>query len=211
SAKKTEDIEARSKALDALDLKYRNIALSESDWTAGITRGMKDWVQESGNYASQTASAVQNAMGGMVDTISDKLNGNKASWKDWSVSVLKSIQNVLINAAIVNSLNTMAGAGGWMGAVGGFLGGVAHAKGGVHSSESLGSYSNQIVSSPTYFAFAKGGAPNLGLMGEAGSEAIMPLTRTADGNLGVRVVGGNNQGTTSAPQVYITIDGNGNS
>ncbi|MBU0049661.1 phage tail tape measure C-terminal domain-containing protein, partial [Klebsiella pneumoniae] len=71
SAKKTEDIEARSKALDALDLKYRNIALSESDWTAGITRGMKDWVQESGNYASQTASAVQNAMGGMVDTISD--------------------------------------------------------------------------------------------------------------------------------------------
>ncbi|WP_109372941.1 phage tail tape measure protein [Proteus genomosp. 6] len=211
SAKKTEDIEARSKALDALDLKYRNIALAESDWTAGITRGMKDWVQESGNYAAQTASVVQNAMGGMVDTISDKLNGNKASWKDWSVSVLKSIQNVLINAAIVNSLNTMAGAGGWMGAVGGFLGGVAHAKGGVHSSESLGSYSNQIVSSPTYFAFAKGGAPNLGLMGEAGSEAIMPLTRTADGNLGVRVVGGNNQGAPSAPQVYITIDGNGNS
>lgn len=211
SAKKTEDIEARSKALDALENKYRSIALAESDWTAGITRGMKDWVQESSNYATQTASVVQNAMGGMVDTISDKLNGNKASWKDWSVSVLKSIQNVLINAAVVNSLNTMAGAGGWMGAVGGFLGGVAHAKGGVHSSESLGSYSNQIVSSPTYFAFAKGGAPNLGLMGEAGSEAIMPLTRTADGNLGVRVVGGNNQGATSAPQVYITIDGNGNS
>ncbi|MBG3131771.1 phage tail tape measure protein [Proteus mirabilis] len=212
SAKKTEDIEARSKALDALENKYRSIALAESEWTAGLTRGMKDWVEESGNYATQTASVVQNAMGGMVDTISDKLNGNKASWKDWSVSVLKSIQNVLINAAVVNSLNAMAGAGGWMGAVGGFLGGVsAHAKGGVHSSESLGSYSNQIVSSPTYFAFAKGGAPNLGLMGEAGSEAIMPLTRTADGNLGVRVVGGNNQGTPSAPQVYITIDGNGNS
>lgn len=212
SAKKTEDIEARSKALDALENKYRSIALAESEWTAGLTRGMKDWVEESGNYATQTASVVQNAMGGMVDTISDKLNGNKASWKDWSVSVLKSIQNVLINAAVVNSLNAMAGAGGWMGAVGGFLGGVsAHAKGGVHSSESLGSYSNQIVSSPTYFAFAKGGAPNLGLMGEAGSEAIMPLTRTADGNLGVRVVGGNNQGAPSAPQVYITIDGNGNS
>lgn len=38
---------------------------------------------------------------------------------------------------------------------------------------------------PTYFAFAKGA----GLMGEAGPEAIMPLTRAADGSLGVRMVG----------------------
>ncbi|EPE9075650.1 phage tail tape measure protein, partial [Providencia stuartii] len=31
-----------------------------------------------------------------------------------------------------------------------------------------------------------GGVPSLGLMGEAGPEAIMPLTRTKDGSLGVR-------------------------
>ena len=38
-----------------------------------------------------------------------------------------------------------------------------------------------VVSTPTYFPM--GG--NLGLMGEAGAEAIMPLRRTADGRLGV--------------------------
>lgn len=48
-------------------------------------------------------------------------------------------------------------------------------------------------------------------MGEAGPEAIMPLTRAPDGSLGVRSVGGGSgQSTSSAPQVYITIDGNGN-
>lgn len=43
-----------------------------------------------------------------------------------------------------------------------------------------------IVSSPTYFPMR--GAT--GLMGEAGPEAIMPLTRGADGRLGVRSEGG---------------------
>lgn len=42
-----------------------------------------------------------------------------------------------------------------------------------------------IVSGPTNFAMRGG----LGLMGEAGPEAIMPLTRGADGRLGVRAQG----------------------
>jgi hypothetical protein len=42
-----------------------------------------------------------------------------------------------------------------------------------------------IVSSPTFFQFADGGKINMGLMGEAGPEAIMPLKRGPDGRLGV--------------------------
>ena len=54
------------------------------------------------------------------------------------------------------------------------------------------------------FAFAKGA----GLMGEAGPEAIMPLTRAGDGSLGVRAVGGGqNASTTEGPKVWITISG----
>ena len=44
------------------------------------------------------------------------------------------------------------------------------------------SFTNSIVDSPTMFKFAQG----TGLMGEAGPEAIMPLKRDANGNLGVR-------------------------
>lgn len=43
-----------------------------------------------------------------------------------------------------------------------------------------------VVNSPTLFPFARG----VGLMGEAGPEAIMPLKRGADGKLGVAASGG---------------------
>ncbi len=71
----------------------------------------------------------------------------------------------------------------------------ANALGGVYGDESYsafakgGTFTNQIVSKPTYFRFAKGSGFGTGLMGEAGPEAIMPLTRGADGSLGVSASG----------------------
>ena len=47
--------------------------------------------------------------------------------------------------------------------------------------------SNSLVNSPTLFKFANGAS--MGVMGEAGPEAIMPLKRGADGKLGVAGVG----------------------
>ncbi|OOH86254.1 phage tail tape measure protein [Comamonas kerstersii] len=83
-----------------------------------------------------------------------------------------------------------------------------NAKGGVYDSPSLSMYRNQVLSAPTLFAFAKGGVPggNLGLMGEAGPEAIVPLARMPDGNLGVRTQGGANGGApqiTYAPKIHV--------
>ncbi len=48
-----------------------------------------------------------------------------------------------------------------------------------------GTFSNSIVRQPTLFRFADG----TGMMGEAGPEAIMPLTRDSQGRLGVRYEG----------------------
>ncbi len=45
-----------------------------------------------------------------------------------------------------------------------------------------------VVSAPTYFGGGSGGG--LGLMGEAGAEAILPLKRGPDGALGVATEGG---------------------
>ena len=66
------------------------------------------------------------------------------------------------------------------------------AKGGTFNSPSLSQYSNQIVDKPTFFAFASGGVPNLGVMGEkngGSAEATMPLTPTSNGDLGVKAEG----------------------
>ncbi|MGC0123072.1 phage tail tape measure protein [Providencia sp. 2024EL-00811] len=190
----TEALKARQDALDALNQKYKEAVLAEADWRAGVTAGLENWVDDASNYAGQAASATQSAMGGMVDNISNMLIGNKADWKSWSVDVLKSVQKVLTNMALVQ---TMKAAGGYFGGgFGSFISSIVpNAKGGVYDSPGLSSYSGQIVSSPTLFAFAKGA----GLMGEAGPEAIMPLTRGSDGSLGVRVLGLENvqNGSTS--------------
>ncbi|WP_439884437.1 phage tail tape measure protein [Pseudomonas syringae] len=70
--------------------------------------------------------------------------------------------------------------------------GIAQAKGGAWSGgvqmfANGGAFTNSIVSKPTAFGLAGGG---VGVMGEAGDEAIMPLARTAGGQLGVRALGG---------------------
>ncbi len=57
---------------------------------------------------------------------------------------------------------------------------------GIQAFANGGTFTNSIVDSPTLFKFAKG----IGLMGEAGPEAIMPLRRGADGSLGVAATGG---------------------
>ena len=74
-------------------------------------------------------------------------------------------------------------------------GGRVFAKGGafdygVEAFAKGGMFTNSVVNSPTLFKAAKG----LGVMGEAGPEAIMPLKRDANGNLGVRA--GNSGGNT---------------
>ncbi|WP_265524152.1 phage tail tape measure protein [Providencia rustigianii] len=190
----TEALLARQNALDALNKKYKEAILAEADWRSGVKAGLENWVDDASNYAGQAASATQSAMSGMVNNISDMLVGNKADWKSWAIDVLKSIDKVLINMALVQS---MKAAGSYFGGEFGSLMSsiVPNAKGGVYDSPSLSSYSGQIVNSPTMFAFAKGA----GLMGEAGPEAIMPLTRGSDGSLGVRVLGLENvqNGTTS--------------
>ncbi len=52
-----------------------------------------------------------------------------------------------------------------------------------------GTFTNSIVSSPTLFKFANGGTTEMGEMGEAGPEAIMPLSRGRGGRLGVDASG----------------------
>jgi tape measure domain-containing protein len=63
------------------------------------------------------------------------------------------------------------------------------AKGGAFANGITAFASGGIVGSPTLFKFANGGTTQTGLMGEAGPEAIMPLSRGAGGKLGVNASG----------------------
>ena len=96
-----------------------------------------------------------------------------------------------LEALVPNWMNpigwTMIALGGGLEVAGGMAqsGLKQHADGGVYSSPSLSAYSGGVYDSPQFFKFANGG-----VFGEAGPEAIMPLTTTPSGKLGVQAVGG---------------------
>lgn len=229
--KSTQAVIARSEALDALDKKYKAIAAAEADWMSGVSRGYANWFDEISDVSGTVSDGVKTTLDSAFGNVTSMLEGNKVSWKSWGISVLQIIEKVALQMAVVSAMGGASSGSGifgsLIGSVGSFFGGGAgasastgtavsnygssfqfNAKGGVYDSPSLSAFSNGIVRNPTMFAFAKGGA---GIMGEAGPEAIMPLTRAPDGSLGVRTVGaGGGQSVSSAPQVYITIDGNGN-
>ncbi|HDY5248732.1 phage tail tape measure protein [Klebsiella pneumoniae] len=166
------------------------------DWMTGLSEGYANWVDEATDYSSMAADGMKQAMGGAVTTITDMLNGNVDSWKDWGISVLKIVENVAINMALANGVSSLGsffsfGASSAAAASSGTAIQNAganftfNAKGNVYDSPSLSAYSNGVFQTPQLFAFAKGA----GVFAEAGPEAIMPLTRAADGSLGVRAVG----------------------
>ncbi len=103
---------------------------------------------------------------------------------------LKKVANSMINAAYSAAINPVTNHYGGLLAtgIGALLGpGAAFANGAGFSQGRVMPFANGgVVSGPTLFPM-RGGS---GLMGEAGPEAIMPLTRGANGRLGVEANGG---------------------
>lgn len=133
-------VAARIAALDELDKKYKAIAIAESDWRAGAQKGLENWMDNASNYADQTANLVSNTMSGFVDTLSGALSGNKASWEDWSKSVLQSMQKIILNAMLLNSMKSLGGSGflGFMGFGGAAAGGASAAGGAAAGTGAMG-------------------------------------------------------------------------
>lgn len=84
----------------------------------------------------------------------------------------------------------------------GFADGGSFEQGGVQAFANGGAFHNSVVTQPTLFKFANGGSFRQGIAGEAGPEAVMPLTRGADGRLGVQATG------TAKTEQNITVNYN---
>lgn len=192
---------------------YKKTDEQQSDWRAGISDSLMNYADQAADLSSMSATATSEILNNVTNSIStnmtDLLTG-ATSFKDGMSNIFMSLGETVIKTLIqmaTQALITKAimasfggGAGGLFGSLfGGASGGASvgsaiqsaganfsfNALGGVYDSPSLSAYSNGVYSTPQYFAFAKGA----GVFGEAGPEAIMPLTRGADGSLGVKAVG----------------------
>lgn len=128
------------------------------------------------------------AGGAMTTAFASGLSGGK-SLEQVLAGLGKRLSNIALNAAL-KPLEGAIGSGleALVKSLGAGVGGVtANARGNAFSGGAVQPFAKGgVVASPTFFPMSGG----VGLMGEQGAEAIMPLTRGADGRLGVQASGG---------------------
>jgi lambda family phage tail tape measure protein/TP901 family phage tail tape measure protein len=176
---------------------------AEADWTVGARRALEEYGRSANNVAKSMGDVFTKAFKGMEDALVKFVKTGELDFDSLANSIIDDLVRIAVQQNITGPLaqglsgfmsGLFSGGGSSNGAAGysseafQFAAGsvTPSANGNVFASPGLSAYSGQIVSSPTMFAFAKGA----GLMGEAGPEAIMPLTRGANGKLGVQSSGG---------------------
>jgi len=119
----------------------------------------------------------------MARSMADFITGTETSFADMINSMLKNLLILANQRLIFDPLIESFKGTSFFSSLGNIF---SNANGGLYSGKGISSHSNSVVSQPTIFPFAKG----VGLMGEAGAEAIMPLQRDSSGRLGVTAQGG---------------------
>jgi lambda family phage tail tape measure protein len=191
--------------VDAIELQNQAIQ--------GAKGGISSYIESIGTLAENISNVAQNAFRGLEDAIVSLTMTGKFSFKDFALSVIEDltrmVTRMLIIAPILQLIQSLIPGGG--GALSGanalsttkLVPGGIFGNGGTFANGIQPFAAGGVVNSPTLFKFANGGAGRLGLMGEAGPEAIMPLKRGRDGKLGVAGGGGTS--------VVVNVDAKGTS
>lgn len=157
------------------------VAMQDADETwkdGGFFGGMSKGLQDLEKQLLTTAETGRLAFDDFADKAGDAfgefVTTGKMNLKSFVADFLGGIAKMIAKQLMLNAIKGAMGFYGFADG-GAFTGGVQKfARGGM-------------VNSPTVFGMSGG---KMGVMGEAGPEAIMPLGRTSSGDLGVRMMGG---------------------
>ena len=228
-ARSKETYDLQVKITKELEKQTEALRLRQDDRIGlGMQEGVQSYLESIGTMRDATKELTVNGIKGVENAIFDLVTTGKTNFREFAADILKQTARMIIQQLvlrnvmlIVKSAFGFAGGGAFggggaslgfggasdpLGAGGAFW----NAKGNAFASNNIvpyamgGTFTNSIVTKPTLFKFANGGTTRTGLMGEAGPEAIMPLSRGPNGKLGVASVGGG--GTTN---VTVNVDASG--
>ncbi len=197
-----------SSKIEELNIKIRAGSLSLKDYNrelikvadgyalgAAFGAGAADYVDSLGNKAQQVAGIVKEAFSGVEKAFIDFTKNADFNWKEFAQGILDDLLKIIIRAQVLapiaNSLNLgIASLLSTPSSTGGIsegnkqYGGVSqNAHGNIFDHGLTKFASGGVVSGATMFGYGKG---QRGVLGEVGPEAILPLTRGTNGNLGVQ-------------------------
>jgi len=142
------------------------------DVEQGVAKSFKSIEQKHQTMTDNLKNAVAGWASNFSAQLNDMLWNAETTFRDILRAFARMVTQMLIQAYVVKPLLA------WMG--------IPLAKGGVIDQGRLLPYARGgIVDKPIVFPMAGG----MGLMGEKGPEAVMPLARTASGDLGVKTAG----------------------
>jgi len=190
-----EDFKANLITLSEYDKKFvetsSHIGNSVSIWRSGI----QDYLTTSGTFAQNTARLITDTFVNLEDVFLNFIKKGKFEFAEFTQAILDDLTRIIVRAAIIQPL--AQGILGFMGpAPTDKAGGTTSmstdylnmkANGGAFN-RGVEFYANGgVFNRPTLFKHSDG----IGVLGEKGAEAIMPLERGADGKLGVKSSGSN--------------------
>lgn len=171
-------------------LKFSNPSLTDiftGKDNTGLLGGLTSYVESLGTTSQQISEIVKSNFKGMEDAIFQAVTKGKIDFSDFTASVINDLLRMVIRMQIIKPL--VDGVVGYMspnshslkaGQAGPDYS-LAQADGGAWNRGVQMFANGGVFDSPTGFRHSGG----LGVLGEAGPEAVMPLTRGADGKLGV--------------------------
>lgn len=148
---------------------------------------------------------------GFFEDIRSGLEDGKSVWKAFADAVGNALQKILdrlFDMWLDQAFQALIGGGSTGGGGGGFFSSIFNAIGlgiGAVKKNAKGNAfgTSGIINQPTMFGYGSG---QVGQLGEAGPEAIMPLRRGPDGSLGVQMQGAANA-AASAQRVELIVRG----
>src|SRR5690606_37854427 len=147
------------------------------DWRVGAHAALEDFSAAAANVAGATRDALGSAFENSADVLAEFVTTGKANFADFAESVIRDFARMEARILLSKAFDWIAsfiGGGTPAASAGTRTTGPVFANGAAFlSAPGLSAYSGQVVNKPTVFPFARG----VGLMGEAGPEAIMPLKR----------------------------------
>ncbi|AGN81541.1 phage tail tape measure protein [Pseudomonas sp. GD03651] len=199
---------------------------AQRDYRNGAKRAWANIQSEAANVAGATDDMLTTGFNSARDAVAEFAMTGKANFKSFAVSVISDMAKIASQQAASSLLSGLVGLGvsavgsyfgggggngmapGSAGAVSSNLGASQAGYGSAYFPQALGGAwsggvqlfakgagfaTNSVLNTPTMFGMGNGG---LGVAGEDGPEAIMPLARGPDGSLGVQMVGGAGGGST---------------
>ena len=191
---------------DSLRIRIESLQLADREAREAEERRIaEEQVSAEIQKHGRTLALVRGGVGDIAGAFGDLVIGANT----FNDALLNIVRNIAASAAeaflLKQAFNSLTGSGFISAAAFNQVFGtsfVASAKGNVFSGGDVVPFaSGGVVSSPTIFPMTAG---RRGLMGEAGPEAIMPLTRDSRGRLGVSTEGASSGGTVVfAPQITV--------